>query len=85
MGAQLVSSADGVNLPRKRIGTKLNFDSPRPILDAAFEMEIGSAAIGLPQSLAFPTAVGIVDAAINILREEAHGIRNGEVDEPAIH
>src|SRR5437867_9458157 len=70
---------------RQRVGTKLNFDGPRPVLFAAFEMEIGSAAIGRPQFLTFPPGIRIVDAAINILGEEAHRIRDREIDELAGH
>src|SRR5262249_58598139 len=68
-------------LPGERIGAKLNSHGLRTIGDAAFEVKVGSAAVGRPERFALPSGIRIVDAAIDILGEEAHRIGNGSIDE----
>src|SRR5258706_2796202 len=47
-------------------------------------MEHGPLAIGGPQALALPAGIGIIDAAIDVFREEAHRIGHGDADELAV-
>src|SRR5258707_4484199 len=68
----------------ERIGAKLEAYGARTILLAAFEMEHGALAIGGPQALAVPAGIGIIDAAIDVYREEAHRIGHGDADELAV-
>src|SRR5258708_24038968 len=68
----------------ERIGAKLEAYGARAILLAAFEMEHGALAIGGPQALALPAAIGIIDPAIDVFGEEAHRIGHRDGDELAI-
>jgi hypothetical protein len=58
--------------PRERVGAHLNLISLRPRLSSAFVVEHRACARRGPNALPFPAGVGIVDAAIHVLAEEAH-------------
>src|SRR5438270_868949 len=47
-------------------------------------MEVGARAGGRPKAASLPPGLRIVDAAVDILREEAHRIRHAEVDDLAV-
>jgi hypothetical protein len=71
--------------PRQRIGAHLQFEDPRPRLGPAFAVEHRPGAGCGPQSAPLPTGVGIVDAAVHILAEEAQRVRDAKADELAIN
>lgn len=66
------------------VGPKLESNSAWAIASTAFEMKHRSGAVGGPHSAGLPIRISSIDAAIDVLREEAHRIRNGEVDEGAV-
>lgn len=67
------------------IWAKLESNGARAIGSTAFEMKHRPGAVGGPQSAGLPIRISSIDAAIDVLREEAHRIRNGEVDEGAVY
>ena len=70
---------------RERVWPDLQLEHLRLSVDAAFAMEVGAGAGGGPQASALPAAVRIVDAAVGILCEEAHRIRNPQGNELAVN
>src|SRR5262249_53846755 len=61
---------------RERVWSDLQLEYLWLRAEAAFSVEISACARGGPQAPALPAAVRIVDAAIGVLGEEAHRIRN---------
>src|SRR5258705_2650256 len=47
-------------------------------------MEHGPLTIGGPQALALPAAIGIIDPAVDVFREEAHRVGHCDADELAV-
>src|SRR5205807_1186006 len=50
----------------------------------ALVMEVGARARGGPERAAFPAGLGVVDAPVDVLREEAERIRYADVDDLAV-
>src|ERR1700722_16942708 len=65
----------------ERIGAKLELHYLGQGSLAALVVERRPVAIGGPQAAALPAGIGIVDAAIEALGEEAHGIGDAQLDE----
>src|ERR1700733_6529514 len=63
----------------ERIGTKLQFDRARAICCSSFKVKHGSRPISRPKRAAFPAGVRIINPAIDVLGEEPHRVRNGEI------
>src|SRR5215467_10586056 len=81
----------GLKLPcllrsmRQRIGTQLQLHELRHVaLADAFAMERRAVAGAGPHAAALPAAVGIIDAAVDELGEEAHRVWHHEVDHLAV-
>src|SRR6516165_4949215 len=71
--------------PRERIRPNLDLISLRPRFRPALAMKHRPRAERRPQTLPLPAGVRIVDAAVHILAEETHRIRNVDVDELPVH
>src|SRR5271163_4327062 len=70
---------------RERIGAHLHLVELRRVLDAAFVVERRPAAERGPDALALPAGLGIVDAAVDVLGEEAERIGNPKGHELAVY
>src|SRR5260370_22986853 len=70
---------------RQRVGPHLNFVKLRSGRRSAFIVEYRTRACRGPQSFALPAGVRIVDAAVHVLAEEAHGVRDMNVYKFAVH
>src|SRR5256712_8248658 len=62
--------------PRERVGAQLNLIHLGSRRGAPFVVEHRARAGGGPHSASFPAGVRVVDAAIHVLADEAHGLRN---------
>src|SRR5207249_10986065 len=71
-------------LPRQRIGPELQLDRLRPVLLAAFEVEVDARARGGPQAAAFPAGGVVVDAPVHILWKQSRWIRQAQRNEAPI-
>src|SRR5665647_3233125 len=82
------ASADGASNPsapgaaspllRQRIGADLDVHGARLGALAAFHQPRHAIAAGAPQPAALPAGVGVVDAAVEALGEEAHRVRDAQ-------
>src|SRR6185503_4116232 len=69
---------------RQRIGPQLQLDGLRPVLLAAFEVEVGPRPRRGPERAPFPARALVVDAAVDVLRELARRPRQAQGDELAV-
>src|SRR6185503_2491088 len=71
-------------LARERIGPQLQLDRLRPVLLAAFEVEVGPRPGRSPERTPFPSRALVVDAPVDVLRELARRPRQAQREELAV-
>ena len=70
---------------RQRIGSHLKLIKLGTLRRSAFVMEYRASACRGPQSFALPASVRIVNAAIHVLAEKTHRVRDMNVHEFSVH
>src|ERR1700677_2900677 len=70
--------------PCQRIGPDLQVVNLGLRLLTPFVMERGARAKRRPQSAPLPAGILVVDAAVHVLREEAHWVRYPQIDQLAV-
>src|SRR5260221_7259811 len=82
--AKVAAAKRPLILVSQRIGPQLQLVHLRPVLFAAFVMEVGARARSGPERAALPAGLRVVDAPVDVLGEEAERIRHAEVDDLAV-
>src|SRR5437879_465672 len=82
--ARAGEKGDRPQLPRQRVRPQLDLHRLVAHLLAALVVEQRAGARGGPQGAAFPAGLRVVDAAVDVLREQARGIGQPEREELAV-